>query len=154
MRITQLGYASFAALLVLAGCGTPSAPRNSDGYGMIASRHAEAPVEASTTNAEPTNPDATFKGCWFKQGKNHYQAVDISVKNAGSYPFNAYLYYGTTCNPNDTADQIGYGEDLDFGGFDYTFWFDRFANKKDMSALWYVGSDKSVCVNYETAPNC
>ncbi len=143
------------ALLALAGCGTPSTPKNSNGFGMIASNRAAASTERTIApEKQPSNPNATFKGCWFKQGKKHYQAVDISVGNPGTYPFNAYLYHGTTCNPNDMADQIGNGEELDFGGFGYTFWFDRFANEKDMSALWYVGSDSSVCVDYETAPNC
>jgi hypothetical protein len=100
------------------------------------------------------NPNATFKGCWYRQGKHRYQGVDISVGNPGSYPFNAVLYHGTTCNPNDFADQIGFGELINFGGFGWTFWFTAFGNQRDMSALWYVGEDSSQCVNYETAPNC
>jgi hypothetical protein len=143
-----------AAVLALTGCGTPSVPNNSKGYGMVASKQAEAAqMEAAPDNA-PSNPNAAFKGCWFKQGKNQYQAVDISIGTPGTYTFNAYLYHGTTCNPNDKADQIGNGEKLGFGGYGYTFWFDRFANQKNMSARWYVGSDSSVCVNYETAPHC
>jgi hypothetical protein len=143
------------ALLILAGCGTPSAPKNANGLGMIASKQAAASAERTVApENEPSNPNATFKGCWFKRGKNRYQAVDISIGNPGTYPFNALLYYGTTCNPNDNADQFGYGEELDFGAFGYTFWFTRFANRKNMSARWYVGSDSSVCVNYETAPSC
>jgi hypothetical protein len=154
MKISNVRLAGLAMLFLLASCGEPSTPKNPSGYGMVASRQATAPAEGNATTAEPTNPNATFKGCWFRQGKNHYQAVDISVGNAGTYAFNAVLYHGTTCNPNDVADQIGFGEKLGFGGSGYTFWFDRFANKKDMSALWYVGSDSSVCVNYETAPSC
>ncbi len=100
------------------------------------------------------NPDASFKGCWYKQGKNRYQAVDVSVAHPGKYAFNALLYYGTTCNPNDYADQFGYGQLLDFGGFGYTFWFTAFANKSDMSALWYVGEDESKCMSYADAPEC
>lgn len=121
---------------------------------MLASRQAGAAAQEAAADNAPSNPNATFKGCWFKQGKNHYQAVDISIGTPGTYTFNAYLYHGTTCNPNDKADQIGNGEKLGFGGGGYTFWFDRFANQKNMSARWYVGSDSSVCVNYETAPNC
>jgi len=143
-----------ALLLALAGCGTPGTPSNSNGFGMAASKQAGGLVDrASASDNTPSNPEATFKGCWEKQGKNRYQAVDVSVGNPGTYPFNGYLYYGNGCNSNDQADWFGYN-DLDFGGFGYTFWFTRFANRKDMSALWYVGSDKSVCVNYETAPSC
>jgi hypothetical protein len=151
MRSLQI--VCLAGLLALAGCGMPNTSNNSKGYGMLASKQAGAEQQAAPEDAQ-SNPNATFKGCWFKQGKNHYQAVDISIGNPGTYTFNAYLYHGTTCNPKDTADQIGNGEQLGFGGAGYTFWFDRFANQKNMSARWYVGSDSSVCVNYETAPSC
>jgi len=71
------------------------------------------------------SPNATFKGCWYTQGSHKYQAVDISVGNPGTYPFNALLYHGTTCNSSDVADQIGFGELIDFGAFGWTFWFGR-----------------------------
>jgi hypothetical protein len=150
MRSKEIACA--VALLVLAGCGTPSTPKNSSGFGMVASTQPAAAARMITP--ETSNPDATFKGCWFTEGKKHYQGVDLSLGNPGTYPFNAYLYHGTTCNPDDIADQIGYGEEFDFGDFGWTFWFDRFANQKDMSAVWHVGSDRSVCVNYEKAPSC
>lgn len=101
-----------------------------------------------------TNPKATFKGCWYKKSGHRYQGVDVSAANAGTYPFNAVLYHGTTCNPNDFADQFGFGELITFGGFGYTFWFTDFKDQPDMSALWYVGDEKSQCVNYEVAPDC
>ncbi|MGA8438970.1 MAG: hypothetical protein WB762_30425 [Candidatus Sulfotelmatobacter sp.] len=100
------------------------------------------------------NPDATFKGCWSKQGGHSYQAVDLSLGSPGTYSFNAILYYGTTCDANDVADQIGFGERIDFGAAGWTFWFTAFADQTDMSALWYVGADRSQCVNYESAPDC
>lgn len=100
------------------------------------------------------NPDATFKGCWYKQGGHSYQAVDFSLGNPATYSFNAILYYGTTCNANDVADQIGFGELINFGEGGWTFWFTAFADQTDMSALWYVGEDSSQCVNYEIAPDC
>ena len=97
---------------------------------------------------------ATFKGCWYQQSGNRYQGVQISVDDPGTYPFNAVLYYGTTCNANDWADQIGFGTLIQFGDFDWIFWFDAFANQSDMSALWYVGNEQSQCVNYTVAPDC
>ncbi|HEV3308086.1 MAG TPA: hypothetical protein VGZ91_16720 [Candidatus Sulfotelmatobacter sp.] len=100
------------------------------------------------------NPNATFKGCWYRQSGHRYQGVDISVGNPGSYPFNAVLYHGTTCNANDFADQIGFGELINFGGFGWTFWFTAFADQTNMSALWYVGDDTSQCVSYAAAPDC
>lgn len=100
------------------------------------------------------NPNATFKGCWYKSGGHRYQAVDLSIGNPGTYPFNAILYHGTTCNPNDFADQIGFGDLIDFGGFGWTFWFTAFGDQANMSALWYVGDQSSQCVSYASAPNC
>jgi len=101
-----------------------------------------------------SNPNATFKGCWYKQGGHRYQAVDVSVGNPGTYPFNAILYHGATCNPNDFADQFGFGQLLNFGGFGETFWFTDFEDQTGMSALWYVGNENSQCVNYAVAPAC
>ena len=100
------------------------------------------------------SPNATFKGCWYTQGAKKYQAVDISVGNPGTYPFNALLYHGTTCDSSDVADQIGFGELIDFGASGWTFWFDAFANQTNMSALWYVGNQSSQCINYASAPSC
>src|SRR5579872_2636609 len=101
-----------------------------------------------------TNPNATFKGCWYKSGGHRYQGVDVSVGKPGTYPFNAILYHGTTCNPNDFADQFGFGQLIQFGAYGYTFWFTDFSDQTDMSALWYVGDENSQCVNYLTALDC
>jgi hypothetical protein len=109
---------------------------------------------ATLTLKVAPNPGATFRGCWYKQGANRYQGVDFSLADPGTYPFNANLYYGTTCNPNQQADEFGFGTLLTFGSFDYTFWFTAFPNQTDMSAIWQVGTDRSVCVNYEKAPSC
>lgn len=109
---------------------------------------------SATATTKTTNPNAKFKGCWHRQNGHRYQAVDISVGNPGTYPFNAILYRGATCNPNDVADQFGFGQPLNFGGFGYTFWFTDFRDQTNMSALWYVGSQHSQCVSYATAPNC
>jgi hypothetical protein len=123
----------------------------------ITASHGTASAAAKATLkviSGSTNPDATFKGCWYKQGSRRYQAVDVSVGKPGTYPFNAILYYGATCNANDFADQFGFGELLNFGGFGYIFWFTAFADQTDMSALWYVGDENSQCVNYAVAPDC
>jgi hypothetical protein len=156
------------ASMLLLGCGAPVNSPNAKNSGMdmhsLADQaHSDATSFASNADRPESvsdgvdvtkNPEATFKGCWHTSGKNRYQAVDVSVKNAGKYPFNAVLYYGTGCGVGNFADQFGFGQIIDFGGFGYTFWFTAFANKTDMSALWYVGTDKSQCVNYEVAPNC
>jgi hypothetical protein len=116
-------------------------------------RDTVAPAESGISEAS-TDPDATFKGCWYKTKKNHYQAVDISAGIPGTYAFNAVLYSGTTCNPADWADQFGFGQLITFGDFGYTFWFTDFKNKTNMSAIWYLGDENSGCVNYSKAPAC
>jgi hypothetical protein len=113
-----------------------------------------ASESATLTLKVVENPEATFRGCWYKQNGNRYQGVDFSLANPGTYSFNANLYNGTACNPNQQADEFGFGTDLSFGSFDYTFWFSAFADQTDMSAIWQVGTDQSKCVNYETAPDC
>jgi len=101
-----------------------------------------------------SGPGASFQGCWYVSGGNQYQGVVVGVTNPGSYPFNGTLYYGSTCDPNNWADQIGFGEDINFGGFDWVFWFSRFANQANMATQWTVGSDTSACFTYENAPVC
>ena len=107
-----------------------------------------------TVTAGSSNPNATFKGCWYKQSGHQYQGVDISVGTPGTYPFNAVLYHGSTCDPTKFADQFGFGQQLTLGDFTYTFWFTDFADQTDMSALWYLGDESSQCVNYAVAPTC
>ncbi|MGA8761905.1 MAG: hypothetical protein WB562_03365 [Candidatus Sulfotelmatobacter sp.] len=101
-----------------------------------------------------SNPNATFKGCWYKQTGHRYQAVDVSAGNPGTYSFNAVLYNGATCDANSFADQFGFGQLIQFGGFGFTFWFSDFKDQTAMSALWYVGDESSQCVNYAVAPDC
>jgi hypothetical protein len=107
-----------------------------------------------TLTVASSGPGATFQGCWYHQSGRRYQGVRISVATPGTYPFDAVLYYGATCDPNNRADEFGYGTPLNFGGFDYIFWFADFADQSGTSALWHVGSDTSQCVNYAVAPDC
>jgi hypothetical protein len=155
-------------LLLLSACGVNSPTSSAKGFGMNASnrttisfRPADSVAKADTTKDEPGlaattgDPNATFKGCWYKIKKNRYQAVEITVGTAGTYPFNALLYHGTTCNTNDYADQFGYGDPLGLGNGTYIFWFDAFKNDTNMSALWYLGDQTSKCMVYTaTTPTC
>jgi hypothetical protein len=100
------------------------------------------------------DPGAKFRGCWYHSAGHRYQGVDISVANPGKYPFDAGLYRGATCDPNNQADEFGFGTLLNFGGFDWIFWFADFGDQADTSALWHVGKDTSQCVSYATAPDC
>lgn len=109
---------------------------------------------ALTLTVASSGPGATFQGCWYHQSGHRYQGVRISVANPGTYPFDADLYWGATCAPSNQADEFGYGTPLNFGGFDYIFWFADFGDQSGTSALWHVGSDTSQCVNYAVAPDC
>jgi predicted small lipoprotein YifL len=170
-RWTLLGV--LATLASLAGCGSPGSSNSPHGLGMPtaattangesgegsavdsnASAAAETPAAQIKGKSGNGNPNATFKGCWHKQRGHRYQAVDITVGKPGTYAFNAVLYRGTTCNPTDIADQFGFGQLLNFGGFGYTFWFTDFHDQSNMSAIWYVGDENSKCVSYAAAPNC
>jgi len=97
---------------------------------------------------------ATFQGCWHYNNGHRYQGVRISVANPGTYPFDAVLYRGATCDPANFADEFGFDTPLNFGGFGYIFWFRDFADQSDMSAFWHVGNDRSQCVSYAVAPDC
>lgn len=106
-----------------------------------------------TLKVSASNPGATFKACWYKSGGHSYQGVTVGVSNPGTYSFNALLYSDTKCTVY--ADQFGYGQELQFGTFDYIFWFDHYPDKENYSALWYVGSDTSACLVYTTStPTC
>jgi hypothetical protein len=153
----------FATKLIPApGDGSSLATITVPSAGLSGTHQIHVTASDGTTSSEATlkltvpgaNPEATFQGCRVVQSGNTYQGAMVSVANPGTYAFNATLYYGTDCNPNNWADQIGFGTPISFGAFDYTFWFTKFANKLDMSTLWQVGSDQSQCVNYEVAPVC
>jgi hypothetical protein len=150
-----------ATLLSLIGCGSSLNSTNSNDAAAENtttkaenSRYGVVQIPLSPEQLDAANAGAKFQGCWYKSGHRRYQAVDVTVTTPGTYTFNADLYYGTTCDPKTQADQFGFGQKIDFGGFGYIFWFDAFADKSDMSALWQVGTDTSKCVDYETAPAC
>jgi len=145
---------STAEITVLSSAAPGTYPMEVTASHAGTSRSAKLKLTVAAAPPPSSGPGATFQGCWHKQSGASYQGVMISVANPGTYPFDAVLYSGTTCNPNDWADEIGFGTPIGFGGFDWIFWFDAFANQTDMSAIWYVGSDASQCVNYAVAPDC
>ena len=119
---------------------------------------ADGSLTASSTltlkvSASGSNPGANFKACWYKSGGHSYQGVTVGVSDPGTYSFNALLYSDTKCTVY--ADQFGYGQEIQFGTYDYIFWFDHYPDKENFSALWYVGSDTSACLVYNTStPTC
>jgi hypothetical protein len=86
-------------------------------------------------------------------GQKH-QAIDFTLSEGSRLPFNATLYFGANCYPNNWADQFGFGQEVSFGGFSYIFWFSDFPNQPNTSAIWTVGKQSSGCINYTAAPPC
>lgn len=112
-------------------------------------------VSTTLTLKVAVNPEATFQGCWYKSSGHSYQGVMVSVANPGTYSLDAELYYGTTCNPSNWADEIGFGTEVGFGGFDWIFYFSDFKDQSNMSTRWHVGPDTSACFAYTaTTPTC
>jgi hypothetical protein len=112
---------------------------------------------SSTLNITVTGggPVATFTGCVYNQTGNKYQAVRISLNQSATVTFDANLYYGTSCNPNQWADEFGFGQQLNLSSdFSYIFWFRDFQNQMNMSALWKINNQTSKCINYLVAPPC
>jgi hypothetical protein len=95
-----------------------------------------------------------LKGCTLKMSGHKYQAVEFTMNEAATVDFNGTLYFGAICNPNQWADQFGFGNPLTLGGFGFTFWFTDFADQMNTSAIWTVGNQTSQCVDYSVAPDC
>jgi hypothetical protein len=93
-------------------------------------------------------------GCVLNQSGHRYQAVKFQMNQSGTVPFNALLFFGATCDPNQWADQFGFGNPLSLGGFGYTFWFHDFPDQMNTSAIWTVGNQTSQCVDYTKVPGC
>jgi len=112
-----------------------------------------------TTATPPCGGNATgvvtaWRGCmWSVKGQNH-QAIDFTLSEGATLPFNATLYFGANCYPNNWADQFGFGQEVSFGGFSYIFWFSDFPNQPNTSAIWTVGKQSSGCINYTAVPAC
>ncbi len=99
-------------------------------------------------------PVGPLTGCVLKMSGHKYQAVEFTMNEAATVDFNGTLYFGATCNPNQWADQFGFGNPLTLGGFSYTFWFTDFGDQLNTSAIWTVGNQTSQCVDYTVAPDC
>jgi hypothetical protein len=93
-------------------------------------------------------------GCVLNQSGHRYQAVKFQMNQSGTVPFNGLLFFGATCDPNQWADQFGFGNPLSLGGFGYTFWFHDFPDQLNTSAIWTVGNQTSQCVDYTKVPGC
>jgi hypothetical protein len=112
-----------------------------------------------TTAAPPCGGNASgvvssWQGCTENVNGASHQAIDFTLSEAATLPFNATLYFGANCSPNNWADQFGFGQDISFGGFSYIYWFRDFPNQPNTSAIWTVGKQSSGCINYTAVPAC
>jgi hypothetical protein len=112
-----------------------------------------------TTAAPPCGGNASgvvtsWQGCMESVNGTNRQAIDFTLTEAATLPFNATLYFGANCSPSNWADQFGFGQDISFGGFSYIFWFRDFPNQPNTSAIWTVGKQSSGCINYGAVPAC
>jgi hypothetical protein len=113
-----------------------------------------ATLKLTVGDGSSSGPVGPLKGCTLKMNGHKYQAVEFTMNEATAVDFNGTLYFGATCNPNQWADQFGFGDPLSLGGFGYTFWFTDFADQMNTSAIWTVGNQTSQCVDYSVAPDC
>jgi hypothetical protein len=95
-----------------------------------------------------------LRGCLLSDSGHQYQAVEFSLSAPGTVPFDGLLLRGATCDPAQKVDEIGFGNPLQLGGFGWTFWFIHFPDQLNTSAIWTVGTEKSACIDYSTAPPC
>jgi hypothetical protein len=113
-----------------------------------------ATMNLTVGNGSSSGPVGPLKGCTLKMSGHKYQAVEFTMNEAATVDFNGTLYFGATCNPNQWADQFGFGNPLALSGFGYTFWFSDFGDQLNTSAIWTVGNQTSQCVDYSSAPDC
>jgi hypothetical protein len=113
-----------------------------------------ATLTLTVSNGSSPGPVGPLTGCIHTMNGHKYQAVEFSMNQPATVDFNGNLYYGPTCDPNQQADEFGYGTPLNLGGFGYTFWFSDFPDQLNTSAIWTVGNEKSQCVDYTKAPDC
>jgi hypothetical protein len=122
--------------------------------------HAYTNVAFDVTTAAPpcggnvSGVVSSWQGCTESVNGASHQAIDFTLSEAATLPFNATLYFGANCSPNNWADQFGFGQDIPFGGFSYIYWFRDFPNQPNTSAIWTVGKQSSGCINYTAVPAC
>jgi len=122
---------------------------------VIATESNGATLSSSTVRfTVNTGVTARFQGCVYTYNGSKYQAAGITLSQPATVTFDAKLYYGSSCNPNQQADEFGFGQTLNLGTFTYYFWFTDFSNQLNMSAIWKINSQTSGCINYAVAPPC
>lgn len=113
-----------------------------------------ASISLTITTAGSPGATGPLHGCLLTDSGHKYQAVQFSLSAAATLPFDGLLFRGPTCDPAQKVDEIGFLQPMQFGGFGWTFWFIHFPDQLDTSGIWTLGTDKSACIDYSTAPPC
>ena len=120
-----------------------------------ASGYVDVPITVNTAcgSSGGSGPVSNWRGLMYNNNGALDQAVEFTVAKSGSYPFDAYLYYGATCDPAQFTDRFGFGVQQSFSaGATYMYAFIHYPNKTNMSAIWKVGTQSSPCISYANAP--
>ena len=112
-------------------------------------------LSGPTTDGTPGLKVTWGAGCWYSgtgcTGK--CQAMPFSLVAPKPIPLNGTLYFNTTCDPKDGTDNLN-----DTGGTtpngSWLFWFIHFPNMPNTSAIWWLDTAKTGCIDYSTAPDC
>lgn len=110
--------------------------------------------EALPADSDATGPVGRLHGCVYNSGGSQFQAVKFKMKRAGMVRFDALLYRGASCSPDQFIDEFGFGNKLSLGAGTWIFWFIHFPGQLNTSGRWHVGKQRSQCVDYQTAPDC
>ena len=113
-----------------------------------------ATISLTVTTAGTPGTVGPLHGCLLTNAGHKYQAVQFSLSVAATLPFDGQLFRGATCDPTQMVDEIGFLQPMPLGGFGWTFWFIHFPDQLDTSGIWTVGTEKSACIDYGTAPPC
>ena len=91
--------------------------------------------------------------CWYSDAGHRYQAMTVSLQAAQPQAVEATLFFNHTCDPADGTDNLN-----DTGGTfpsgTWTVWFIHHPDNPATSAIWWVGSHYSGCIDYGAAPGC
>jgi hypothetical protein len=108
----------------------------------------------SITSTATSGAAVSLAGCIWKQNGHSYQAVRVTLNQPSTLPLDANLYRGTTCDPSQWVDHVGFGTPVAMPATGYTWWFIHYPDQPDTSAIWKIGDQSSGCIAYATVPDC
>jgi hypothetical protein len=92
-------------------------------------------------------------GCWYADSGHKYQAMSFQLTTPTPLPLEGSLYFVPDCSDSAGIDNLNdNGSTIPSGG--WTFWFIHHPDIMHSSAKWWIGNQYSVCINYDSAPDC